>query len=697
MKKNSLAQITEQAFAHDGPLSKVIKNYASNPVQIEYAIKVAQCIGAGSRHLTSIGLIEASTGIGKTLGYAIPLLAYAAITDKRVAISTYTIQLQSQMLSSGGDIDIARQVIHELTGKSLTIAPRFGLRNFVSLLRIRSALAMKGISIPSESVKKFIHWAETSKTGMFLEWNQLHGELPAELLISDICCEPYLPDSEKLRYLAHKDHAKSADLVVTNHSLTILHALSREFSVLDESEERPISILIADEADRIESAAELISQRSAALMSIGSLFSRNDDPNSRAIASGIQTICNLATRVDLKKNAHVNLLNNPVLATEISFQITQILPHFDQILKSCSDNEQMAEIALHKKSLLEFRSRLAQNSSTTIPIIHFSEKRRYPSLRIVNPNPGISLGWLWHDDPEQDKRPYLDAALLTSATLSDGKESSLKAVANSLGLFMSSNHRLTTGIFEPAKFGEMSIVLPDKNAPMPTISVADDEFSSNPDWIAYVSDMIIKASASGERVLALSLSYRDTRMIASSIRTRYPQIATLIQHEGTDCIQELLARFSETDGAILISPACWEGINLPGLVKNLVITRIPFAPPDQSMAEIIKGSMEKKGFSQSVITATVYGRAIISTRRKLRQAIGRGIRQQSDVSRIWFGDKRILSQSGKLNLESCLPVRFHQTVKHASIFTLGRVVQSKEPEMIEQSKPIVWPKKRVYF
>jgi ATP-dependent DNA helicase DinG len=332
-----------------------------------------------------------------------------------------------------------------------------------------------------------------------------------------------------------------------------------------------------------------------------------------------------------------------------------------------------------------------------IPIIHFSEVRRYPSLRAVDPNPGTLFGRLWQDSSEQDRKPYLEAALLTSATLSDGQASSLKAVAHSLGLFMSSNYRMTTGLFEPSRFGELSIVLPDEHAPTPTLSVADDEFSSDPDWITYIADMIAKASTSGERVLALTLSYRDTRMIAVSVRLRHPHITALIQHTETDPIQELLARFSETDGAILLSPACWEGVNLPGLVKNLVITRIPFAPPDHSMAEIIKNSMVKRGFSPSVITATIYGRSVISTRRKLRQAIGRGIRQVNDVCCVWFGDRRILSSDGKLNLASCLPTRFCPALKTASTFTLDRVVQSKEPEVTVQPKPIAWPKQRVYF
>jgi hypothetical protein len=42
-------------------------------------------------------------------------------------------------------------------------------------------------------------------------------------------------------------------------------------------------------------------------------------------------------------------------------------------------------------------------------------------------------------------------------------------------------------------------------------------------------------------------------MIAASVRLRHPHITTLIPHTETDPIQKLLTRFSETDGAILLS------------------------------------------------------------------------------------------------------------------------------------------------
>jgi ATP-dependent DNA helicase DinG len=687
MRKNKpIAEITATAFSEVGPLSKLIKNYIPNPVQVQYAEKVAQVFEGSSKNIPSIGLIEAGTGIGKTLAYAIPLLAYSALTGKRVAISTYTIQLQSQMLGIGGDIDIAQQVVFQLTGKRLIIAPRLGLRNFVSPISIRTAMAEKNITHANapESVKKFLRWADTSKSGLLMEWNRLHGEIPSEFSISEICCESNLPDAEKQRYLAHKEHAKSADVIITNHALILLHTVSKNYSVLDDADSRPLSIIVADEADRIDDAAQLLANQSVALMSMRGLFSKQNDAISPIISRALSSLLDIAKKVDKNTASHFNLHDNPDVALQIGVHIAKITPLFDKYLALCVDRELSAEISLYKTALSQFKAKLSNDSDWTTPVIHYSDVRRYPSLRAVTPNPGKSFGWLWHNDSEKDKESYIEAVLLTSATLSDGQESSLKTIANNFGLFLSKNHDLTTAIFEPTDFGELSIVLPDLNAPTPTLSVADDEFSSNPDWIDYVSQMIIEASSSGERVLVLTLSYRDTRMITDKLTTLNPDFTTLIQHTESCPIQELLDRFAATEGAILLSPSCWEGINLPGLVKNLVITRIPFAPPDRTVADIVKKSMQKNAISDEIISSVVYGLSVLRTRRKLRQAIGRGIRQKTDVSRIWIGDRRILAQKGKLKLESCLPVRFHPALKNANTFTMDRVVIS--PKIVGESE-----------
>jgi ATP-dependent DNA helicase DinG len=298
------------------------------------------------------------------------------------------------------------------------------------------------------------------------------------------------------------------------------------------------------------------------------------------------------------------------------------------------------------------------------------------------------FGLLWKNDQQTGEKSYLESVLLTSATLSDGQENSLKSIANAMGLFRAKDHSLITAIFEPTDFGQISIVLPDAQAPLPTITTGDDEFSTDSKWVDYIASMIIKAADHGERVLALTLSYRDTQMIADVLKERLPEPGLIIQHTDTDPIQQLLDRFKQTEGAILLSPCCWEGVNLPGLVKNLVITRIPFSPPDRVRSDMIRESMTKKGFRRHTIISTIFGHSVVHTRRKLRQAIGRGIRQRTDVSRLWLGDKRILEQNGKLRLESCLPTRFVPMLKIADTFLMDGEILS--PEVKAKPKTVVW-------
>jgi len=693
----TLTELTLAAFSENGILSKYLPHYRPNPVQVQYAETVAALLASGSKQQTAVGLVEAGTGIGKTLGYAVPLLLYAALTGHRVAISTYTVQLQSQILGIGGDLAIALQVALDLTGKKLVVAPRLGLRNFVSPARARQRLLEKGVALDAapETVKDFLHWADTSPTGLLMDWQSARGELPVELSSADVCCEAYLPDTEKSRYLAHRLAAKEADVIVTNHALTLLHATSKSYAVLDDAESRPLSVIVADEADKVEAAAHLIANKAACLNTMARLFAKPTATANPAIFAGIRTLMDRAMTMDTTHTTHTALSESPFIAGQIGHDIATLLPLLDAAIKVCQDREHRAEIQLHRDALATFASGMGQPASHSIPVIHYSKQRRYPSLRLVNPNPGTVFGRLWQDREEEGGNAYLAAALLTSATLSDGNESSLKAVANTLGLFRSKRHQLVTRIFEPDDFGKLSLVLPDDNAPTPTLPLGDDAFSSDPLWVHYVSAMIVKAAGSGGRVLALTLSYRDTEMIADHIRKHHPDLATLIQQTETDSLNGLILRFKQTEGAVLLSPVCWEGINLPGLVKNVVVTRIPFSPPDSAIEALLAESMFKRGFSAETVRATVYGMSVIHTRRKLRQAIGRGIRQKTDVTKIWFGDRRILAQNGKLKLESLLPARFVPAISRAETFTLDGIESLPINTKAAQTNP--WVMKECYL
>jgi ATP-dependent DNA helicase DinG len=80
-------------FSETGLLSKT-KNFEFRPQQQEMAVAVAQALEE-ERHL----VVEAGTGVGKSLAYLVPAILFALEQKKRAIISTQTINLQEQLLN----------------------------------------------------------------------------------------------------------------------------------------------------------------------------------------------------------------------------------------------------------------------------------------------------------------------------------------------------------------------------------------------------------------------------------------------------------------------------------------------------------------------------------------------------------------------------------------------------------------------
>ena len=72
--------------------------------QQEMAIAVARALEE-ERHL----VIEAGTGVGKSIAYLVPAVLYAVEQSKKAIISTYTISLQEQLLHK--DIPIVKKIL----------------------------------------------------------------------------------------------------------------------------------------------------------------------------------------------------------------------------------------------------------------------------------------------------------------------------------------------------------------------------------------------------------------------------------------------------------------------------------------------------------------------------------------------------------------------------------------------------------
>jgi len=103
---------------------------------------------------------------------------------------------------------------------------------------------------------------------------------------------------------------------------------------------------------------------------------------------------------------------------------------------------------------------------------------------------------------------------------------------------------------------------------------------------------------------------------------------------------KLLDQFKSTPRSVLFgTDSFWSGVDVPGdALRNVIITRLPFAVPDHPLIEAKLESIEACG--GDAFTEYSLPEAIL----KLRQGVGRLIRTKSDQGIIVILDNRIVTK-----------------------------------------------------
>ena len=227
---------------------------ASRPGQVQMAEAVANAFESGE-HLA----VQAGTGTGKSLAYLVPSIARALQTEQPVVVSTATIALQRQLV----DRDLPRLVnsLADALPRKPTFALLKGRGNYLCLNKIHNGSAEEpadrpqdelfspmAVSAMGRDVQRLTEWSSDTETGDRDEvipgvpdrsWSQV--SVSARACIGVSRCQ-FGTDcfAERAR-----EKAGAADVIVTNHALLAIDALS-DFSVLPEYEQ-----LVVDEAHEL--------------------------------------------------------------------------------------------------------------------------------------------------------------------------------------------------------------------------------------------------------------------------------------------------------------------------------------------------------------------------------------------------------------------------------------------------------------
>ncbi len=288
-----------------------------------------------------------------------------------------------------------------------------------------------------------------------------------------------------------------------------------------------------------------------------------------------------------------------------------------------------------------------------------------------------------------------DSLCLTSAMLNEGGDPGLYDFRRRTGLDAQVREDLSGSLAMP-RFGALTFNLSHPAAPRPTVTGVrfSKDNSRNPLWYDYVEGVLAEVALQGQRTLVLTCSHEDTAELARRLRG---QGAAVISYLAPDRRDEVLAAFAADPAAMLIGASLWEEIDLPGMVRHLVVTRLPI--PGRAAAPAAP-----EGVSAGAAEAAALDSLMREARRRLRFGLGRAIRSAGDDGHVWITDPRFplpasLADNPRLQLppgdpahrafSACIPERFR-----AGLYATYPQAALIDPDTRAPSPPLVRPPRR---
>lgn len=270
-------------FGLGGRLSRGFAQYEPRAGQLAMAREIADTYAQGG-----VALLEAGTGIGKSMAYLVPALRWAAANDERTIVSTATITLQEQLVRK--DLPLLARVLDD---QKVRFALLKGWRNYLCLARLATAQA-QGRSLfdaPQEAeLGQLARWAAETTDGSLADLPtppspEVWDEVVAE---GDLCTRVKCPHFEDCFVFRARREAASADVIVVNHSLLLADlAVRRQTGNWGEAAVLPAyKHLVVDEGHHLEDAAASHLGATASNRALTRLLNRLERRGGRTAARG---------------------------------------------------------------------------------------------------------------------------------------------------------------------------------------------------------------------------------------------------------------------------------------------------------------------------------------------------------------------------------------------------------------------------
>jgi len=668
-----------------GPFQKSFPDYEHRSEQVEMLRSTARAISDGRHYM-----IEAGTGIGKSLAYLIPAAIWATKNQQRVVISTNTINLQDQLISK--DIPLLLETLD--------------LNCRASVLKGRSNY----LCHPDEmrGVGKILVWLETSQSGDKGEinlngprerriWNRVSAE--HEDCTTEGCLKR---TGGRCPFYRARQGAHSSHLIIVNHAL-LLADVATGNRVLPEYD-----TLVIDEAHHLENAttsalsfysSQTLLRRSLRVLGdekkgiLNWIITLGEETLSPADHAGLRQLVQSIISRSFKSESrmddvfrimqgflHRSRGGRPQSRYTQQLRImpaTRLQPDWDEIevgwdqarqslhglLEDIQKLWETISGILSSKDIDDSKFEAALNDLREISRELFDMYENIDNL-VFEPDPNMIY---WIESPPQNPAIAIQAAPLHIGNLMEQyiwfeKRSVIltSATLTTAGSFDYIRDRLQADDAEelalgsPFDYQNAALLYLVEDIPEPT------DFKGHQLYIN--KGLIDLCKEIGGRTMVLFTSYSQLQKTANAITGPLAQEGIIVYEQGSGpSPHTLLKSFRKAEQAVLLGTrAFWEGVDIPGQALSvLVIAKLPFQVPSDPIvsarAETYQDSFQEYMLPEAILS--------------FRQGFGRLIRTKQDVGVVAIFDKRLITKSyGPLFLSS-LP---NCTIQHGFLADLPK-------------------------
>ena len=660
--------------------------------------------GEDSPHNTavapSIAVIQAGTGVGKSLAYSAPAIAMALQRGTRVVISTATVALQEQLVNK----DLPALAAH--LGQPFRYALAKGRGRFVCQLKLERLVGSSdlypeeaddlfGETLPAKPVAQAERQAQQQFYASMAEalaqgrWDGDRDSLdtpPAPEAWSPVaaegssCTGRHCPAFQSCSYYERRKELVAAQVIVVNHDLLLsslgarlLPELDNCLLVLDEAHHLPATALAQFASNMDLSRLQWLDKLTSRALRIGQLLEVEEIADIPQHSSGLRQAMGQLAQAAMAQYGET--LKSPearfgpasariprgVLPEALLPPLEAVLAHSTGLLdvlraiaKALRSTiketpDEAPRLAALYAQLGSLAPRLEAVFATTELLLHTPAPGQAPAAKWFT----LEMDGEWialqaHASPilpgstlRQHLWSQVRGGVLTSATLTS---------CGSFDFFLRE-----VGLHDLPTLATLEVASPFDYPSQGVLwahHTQADPKHAGPITQEMVHTLLHDLASVQTGALVLFTSKEQMRQavdaLPSALRSKVlvqntmPRFALLNKHrEQVEAGQASIIFGMQSFG---------EGLDLPGaLCASLFITKLPFAPPDDPVGEARAEWLRSSGrnpFTDLVVPATAI---------RLAQWVGRAIRTEHDQAQVYCYDRRLCVTSYGQQIQKSLP------------------------------------------